>query len=410
MIRGMVLASPFRALRPTPAVAPRVASVPYDVVSTEEARVGADGEPLSFLRVTRSELELEADADPYADEVYERARRNFQSLRQRAPLLTEAEPSLYLYRMTMGEHTQTGVAAAFSVDEYEHGSIKRHEKTRRAKEDDRTRHITRLRAQTGVVLLTYRATEDIDTIVERAVQDEPLYDFVAPDGVAHRVWRTSASTRDALTVAFSRVPALYIADGHHRAASAARARAELRGQDPTTVEPCDTFLAVAFPDAQMQVMAYHRVVRDLAGHSVDAFWAELEGRFRTLTPTPTPPGAGTFSVYAAGAWRSFELEPANGDGSPVEALDAERLSRQVLAPLLGIDDLRTDTRVDFVGGIRGVPELERRVDSGEASAAFALHPVSIAELLAVADAGQIMPPKSTWFEPKLRDGLLIREI
>ncbi|MFN7940010.1 MAG: DUF1015 family protein [Thermoanaerobaculia bacterium] len=407
--------APFRALRPDPAVAPRVSSVPYDVVSTEEARALAAGDPLSFLHVTRSEIDLPAAVSPYSDEAYALARANLEALRSRAPLVVEDAPALYLYRQRMGEHVQTGVAGTFSVEEYERDAIKKHEKTRRDKEDDRTRHILELRAQTGVVFLTYRARPQIDRRVARAVAAPPLYRFTSADGVEHTVWRLQEEDRDALVADFAALPALYIADGHHRAASAWRARNEIaagRALRPPGPGAGDsgTFLAVAFPHDQARILPYHRVVADLHGRSAAELRAELAARFRTVDGPQPPARQGEVGVYLGGIWSTIVL-PAPADGeSPVAGLDCNRLEQQVLAPLLGIGDLRTDKRIDFVGGIRGTAELERRVDSGRAAVAFALHPVTVEDLFRVADAGEIMPPKSTWFEPKLRDGLLIHEI
>jgi len=410
----MARLTPFRALRPSPAVAARVSSVPYDVVSTAEARAAAEGEPLSFLRVTRSEIELADGADPYAAEVYDRARANLGRLKADDVLATDAEPSLYVYRLTMGGHVQTGVAGCFSVDEYDRDRIKKHEKTRRDKEDDRTRHIVTLRAQTGVVFLTYRASQAIDGAVARVTAGAPLYDFTSADGVGHALWRAREAELEALVAGFAALPDLYIADGHHRAASAARARAELvagRAAHPPAPGAGDpaTFLAVAFPDDQVQILPYHRVVKDLAGRDATALLAELEHRFRFVEDAAQPTAPGRVSVYLGARWRTFELQAVAGD-SPIARLDCQRLQDQVLAPLLSIGDPRTDQRIDFVGGIRGTAELERRVDSGRAAIAFAMFPVTVAELFAVADAGEIMPPKSTWFEPKLRDGLLVHEI
>ncbi|MGE0639038.1 MAG: DUF1015 domain-containing protein [Thermoanaerobaculia bacterium] len=406
----MAKLTPIRATRPEAARALDTSSVPYDVVSTEEARALAAGNPLSFLHVTRSEIDLPADTDPYSDQVYELARENFARLRREAPLVADVEPSLYLYRLRMGEHVQTGVAGAWSLDEYDHDRIKKHEKTRRDKEDDRTRHITTLRAQTGIVFLTYRASNTVDGIVARASRETPLYDFVSADGVAHTMWRVDDEARDRLVAAFAAVPDLYIADGHHRAASAARASQALT--DPSTVANAGdrrTFLAVAFPDHQMNVLPYHRAVRDLNGRDPGTFLAELGSRFESVQGPPQPVEAGRFSVYVAGRWSTFLLPPV-AEASPIARLDCARLQESVLAPLLGIGDPRTDKRIDFIGGIRGTTELERRVDSGEAAVAFALFPVSVEDLFAVSDAGEIMPPKSTWFEPKLRDGLLVHEI
>jgi uncharacterized protein (DUF1015 family) len=411
----MAAITPFRALRPDAAVAPRVSSVPYDVVSTDEARTLAEGEPLSFLRVTRAELELAAEVDPYSEGVYQQARVNLERLKREAPLVTDPEPSLYVYRLQMGDHVQTGVAGAFSLDDYEHDRIKKHERTRRVKEDDRTRHIVTLRAQTGIVFLTYRASGAIDDAVRRITAAAPLYDFVATDGVVHHVWKASDAERDALVDAFGPVPDLYIADGHHRAASAWRAMGEIRGGGaahppaPGAGDP-GTFLAVAFPHDQVRILPYHRVIRDLGDRNPMQFLAELERRFRFVEAPPQPERPGCVGFYLGDRWRTLVLEPAPADASTAERLDCEQLSRQVLAPLVSIGDLRNDERVDFVGGIRGTAELERLVDAGRAAAAFALHPVAIEDLFAVSDAGEVMPPKSTWFEPKLRDGLLVQEI
>jgi uncharacterized protein (DUF1015 family) len=410
----MAQLSAFRALRPAPAAAARVSSVPYDVVSTAEARAQAEGNPLSFLRVTRAELELPDGADPYDGEVYRRAARNLDLLKRAAPLEVERAPALYLYRLRMGPHVQTGVAGCWSLDEYDAGTIKKHEKTRRDKEDDRTRHIAALRAQTGVVFLTYRAAPAVDAIVARGEAAPPLYDFVAADGVAHTVWRLESAERDALAAAFGGVGELYIADGHHRAASAARAREALRAgraeRPPAeSAGSPDTFLAVAFPHDQTRILPYHRLVRDLAGRSPEALAEELERRFGLAEGPAQPAARGTVGVRLGGRWRSLRL-PEAAAASPIARLDCQVLQESVLGPLLGIGDPRTDKRIDFVGGIRGTDELERRVASGAAAIAFAMFPVGVEDLFAVADAGEVMPPKSTWFEPKLRDGLLVHEI
>ena len=406
----MATIHPFRALRPVPASAAAVSSVPYDVVSTEEARALARNKPLSFLRVTRSEIDLPPDADPYAARVYQRARENFAKLRDTAPLVTEDTPSLYFYRLRMGSHEQTGLTACFSVDEYERDVIKKHERTRRDKEDDRTRHIVELRAQTGVVFLTYKASGDVDAIASRVTAREPLYDFTAEDGVQHTVWRTGAEDVPALVTAFAKIPALYIADGHHRAASAARAREELRGRPGGTPE-AGTFIAVAFPDNQVQILPYNRTVKDLPGRSAAKFLKGLRERFPVADGTPVPRRKGEVSMYLEGRWYSIDLSSAaRDDGSRTNGLDVAVLQRHVLEPLLNVGDVRTDKRIDFVGGARGTKALEQAVDSGKAAVAFSMHPVTVDELIAVSDAGGIMPPKSTWFEPKLRDGLLIHVI
>jgi uncharacterized protein (DUF1015 family) len=410
----MAKLTPFRALRPAPPAAPQVSSVPYDVVNTDEARELAAGNPLSFLHVTRPEIDLPAATDPHSKEVYDLARWNLETLRQAAPLEVESEPALYLYRLKMGNHVQTGVAGTFSVDEYENDRIKRHEKTRRDKEDDRTHHMCALRAQTGKVFLTYKASARVDRIAAKVVTEAPLFDFTAADGVEHTLWRAAPGDRDALVAAFGEIPELYIADGHHRAASAARTRAELAsGKSPYSANPHagspDNFLAVAFPEDQVQVLPYHRLVKDLNGKTADTFLAELQKTFSFVDGPPQPAQKGNVGLYLAGTWRTFVL-PSLTEASPLASLDCNVLQEKVLTPMLGVGDPRSDQRIDFVGGIRGTQELERRVDSGAAAVAFAMYPVSVADLYAVSDAGEIMPPKSTWFEPKLRDGLLVHEI
>jgi uncharacterized protein (DUF1015 family) len=398
---------PFRALRPRPEAAAAVAAVPYDVVSTEEARALAAGNPLSFLHVSRAEIDLPAGTDPHADVVYETAAANFAKLRREAPLVEEAGPSLYLYRLRMGEHEQIGVAGCFSIDEYDHDVIRRHERTRKDKEDDRTRHLLTLKAQTGPVFLTYPAVDEIDALVARVAATPPLFDFAAADGVRHSLWRLDAAGREQVVGAFGRIPSLYIADGHHRAASAARARQEVRAAAaPGEAVEADTFLAVAFPDDQMQVLPYHRLVKDLAGQSPAELLAALARQVEVRPGSDQPGGPGEVAMYLDGRWYALGLPEAPAGTPPAEALDVARLQVQVLGPLLGIGDPRTDTRIDFVGGIRGPAALVERVDGGAAAVAFAMHPVSVADLMTIADAGGIMPPKSTWFEPKLRDGLL----
>ena len=406
----MATIHPFRALRPAPAGAAAVSSVPYDVVSTDEARELARNNLLSFLRVTRAEIDLPPDADPYAARVYQRARENFQKLRDIAPLIVEDSPSLYLYRLRMGAHEQTGVAGCFSVDEYERDVIRKHERTRRDKEDDRTRHMVELRAQTGVVFLTYRAQPDVGEVTRRAATDAPLYDFTAADGVQHTVWRVGASDTQALVDAFRRIPTLYIADGHHRAASAARAREELRGRPGGTPE-AGTFIAVAFPDDEVQILPYNRTVKDLPNRSSSKFLKGLRDRFPVTENGDVPRRKGEVAMYFEGKWYSVDLNGTRPeDGSPASSLDVAILQRQILEPLLNVGDPRTDKRIDFVGGARGTAALKGAVDSGKAAVAFSMHPVSVDDLMAISDTGGIMPPKSTWFEPKLRDGLLIHVI
>ncbi|CAN5601286.1 DUF1015 family protein [soil metagenome] len=406
----MASVHPFRALRPVPGKAADVSSAPYDVVSTDEARQLAAGNPLSFLRVTRSEIDLPPGADPYSPEVYARARQNLQALREDAPLVTDDDPALYLYRLRMGTHEQIGLAGCFSVDEYDSDAIKKHERTRRDKEDDRTRHIIETRAQTGVVFLTYRASADVDRLAQQVVTGAPLFDFTADDGVQHTIWMTSRhATRDLVDV-FARIPALYIADGHHRAASAARARAEMRTIQGGPWE-ADRFIAVAFPHNQVQILPYNRVVKDLAGRAPGDFISALRERFPVADGPVREGRKGQVGLYLAGRWYSIDLSGATPeDDSRASSLDVALLQRHVLEQLLGIGDIRSDRRIDFIGGARGTRALEQAVDSGDAAVAFAMFPVTVDDLMAISDSGGIMPPKSTWFEPKLRDGLLIHTL
>jgi uncharacterized protein (DUF1015 family) len=402
----------FRALRPPAEQVKQVASVPYDVVSTSEARSLAAENPLSFLHVSRPEIDLPDATDPYSDQVYRKALDNYDRLTKECPLETEELPSIYLYRQIMGEHEQIGVVACCSVDEYDQDTIRKHERTRRDKEDDRTRHMLVLRAQTGPVFLTYRASRDIDTMVMETTMANAIFDFIADDGIEHTVWRVPDPVR--FVQAFREVPYLYIADGHHRAASAARARTELREQSfgHTGDEEYNFFLAVMFPDDQLQILAYNRVVRDLNGLSQQQFLEAVRKNFEVAEGgSATPESRGKWSMYLDGRW--YTLSPAAGSSAPqgtVAALDVSVLQERLLDPILGIKDVRTDKRIDFIGGIRGAKELEELVDAGKAAVAFSLYPTTIEELLRVSDAGEIMPPKSTWFEPKLRDGLMVHTI
>jgi len=405
---------PFRALRPKPDAAAGIAAVPYDVVSTDEARAMADGNPRSFLRVSRAELELPEGTDPYSSAVYDRAVQNFSALKQ-SSLVVEDEPSLYLYQLRMGGHTQTGLAACFSLDEYDRDVIKKHERTRRDKEDDRTRHMIALGAQTGPVFLTYRAQAEVNDIARRAMSGAPLLDVEAVDGVRHTIWRVAGADRDALVAAFARIPSLYIADGHHRAASAARARDEMRrrGLPGTSLgdgADASTFLAVAFPHDEVQILPYNRVVKDLGGLSPDDFLKALRDRFDVAAGPSSPEKRREIAMYFQGRWHTLRPRVSPDRSDAIGSLDVSVLQDQLLAPILKIADVRTDKRIDFVGGKRGAGELEKLVDSGKAAVAFSLYPVSVSDLIAVSDAGAIMPPKSTWFEPKLRDGLLIHVI
>lgn len=403
---------PFKALRPPAERVAEVASVPYDVVNTEEARALAAEKPLSFLHVSRPEIDLPAATDIHSDQVYRKASDNFQKLISECPLETEDAPSIYLYRLIMGDHEQVGIVAACSVDDYDQDLIRKHERTRRDKEDDRTRHMLALKAQTGPVFLTYRANRAIDTMVMETMMANALFDFTADDGIQHTVWRVPDAVR--FVHEFREIPFLYIADGHHRAASAARARAELKKQNPghTGDEDYNFFLAVMFPDEQLRILPYNRAVRDLNGLSKGDFLEALRQRFDVNERgNPEPRRRGEWSMYLDGHWYGLKIpEGVSTPESIVDALDVSILQDRLLDPILGIKDVRTDKRIDFIGGTRGTKELERLVNEGQAAVAFSLFPTTLDDLLRVSDAGEIMPPKSTWFEPKLRDGLLIHTI
>jgi uncharacterized protein (DUF1015 family) len=397
----------FQGLRPAPELVAEVACVPYDVVNRDEAAALAAGHPRSLLHVDRAEIVLPPDTDPYSDAVYAKARENFLALQKSGALVRETEPCIYLYQQRMGSHVQTGLAAVCHIEDYERDIIKKHEKTRRDKEDDRTRLIGTLRADTGPVFLTYRDDARVDALATDATHAAPLYDFTAPDGIQHTVWRIAGGAR--FIEAFGNVPVAYVADGHHRTASAVRVGRERRAANPhhTGAEEYNWFLAVLFPASQLQILPYNRVVTDLHGLTRDAFLAEVARAF-SLKPhgTAKPTRPGEIRMLLDGAW--FDLvwqPPANSD--PISQLDVTGLQDRLLAPILGIDDPRTSKRIDFIGGIRGTEELVRLVDSEKAAVAFSMYPTTVAQLMAIADAGQIMPPKSTWFEPKLRSGLFI---
>lgn len=406
----MSIIKPFRALRPNESDLVQVASVPYDVVNVAEARQLVEGNPSSFLHVTRSEIDLPESVNVYSAEVYAKAKENLENLQKNGVLIREETPSLYVYRLTMDGRAQTSVVACCSIDEYDAGLIKKHEKTRPVKENDRTNHIITTRAQTGLIFLCYRGTKTINDLVDEILKTEPLYDFVAVDGIRHEVWRV-AQTAD-LAAAFEKVPALYVADGHHRAASAARARESFQSQNPghTGSEDYNTVIAALFPAEQLQILAYNRVVKDLNGLSDEEFLAKLETDFAVSeTANPAPETRGEFCLYLGEKWYVLKPNFPKTD-SVIENLDVSVLENRVLRPVLGIEDVRTDKRIDFVGGIRGSRELEKLVDSGDWKIAFSMYPTTVDDLLKVADANEIMPPKSTWFEPKLRDGLLIHLI
>lgn len=392
----------FAALRPDPRHAATVAAVPYDVVDTAEARALAKGNADSFLHVSRPEIDMPDGTDPSSDAAYDHAAAALKSLQNRGVMIRESKPALYVYRQIMGPHSQTGVVACLDTEDYRTNVLRRHEKTRADKEDDRTRHILHLGAHTGPVFLTYRDQAEIDRLVSATCAAAPLYDFTAPDGIKHTVWRIAGDTKP-WCAAFAKVPVAYIADGHHRAAAAARAAKE-RGGDYRW------FLGVIFPASQLHILPYNRLLKDLNGLSSDAFLAAVKKVF-AVKPAADGGAAAPEScrMYLGGAWYDLSWKvPAGAD--PVSALDVSVLQDRLLAPVLGIDDPRTSKRISFMGGIRGLDALKAKVDSGENAVAFSMFPVTVEQMMAIADAGAIMPPKSTWFEPKLRSGLFVHPI
>jgi uncharacterized protein (DUF1015 family) len=406
----VAIIKPFRALRPMPAKAAAIAAVPYDVVSAEEARALAGANPLSFLRVSRPEIEMPEGVNVYADEVYAKAAANFDRLIAQAPLVIEDEPSFYLYRLVMAGREQTGLVACCSVDEYDNDMIRKHERTRKDKEDDRTRHMLAISAQTGPVFLTHRPSAAVRELALKITATEPLFDFIAQDEIAHTIWRAPEEMNWPLIEAFGQIPALYIADGHHRAKSASRARETLRSQNSnhTGHEEYNFFQCVIFPSDELHILPYNRVAKDLNHYSPEDFLKEVAAEFE-ITPDadPRPPKRNRFSMYLNGRWYGLKLKGEVTKRIKVaDRLDVSVLQNELLTPILGIQDVRTDKRIEFVGGVRGTQELERLVNSGRFAVAFSLYPTTLDELMEISDAGEIMPPKSTWFEPKLRDGLL----
>lgn len=403
----MLRLKPFRGLRPAPELVSEVACVPYDVVDASEAAELARGHPNTLLNVDRAEITLPPGTDPYSDVVYAKARENFLRLQETGALIREPEPVIYLYQQTMGSHVQTGIAAVCRIEDYEIDVIKKHEKTRKDKEDDRTRLIGTLSADTGPVFLTYRDAPTIDSEVADITKSAPLYDFTAPDGIQHTVWRVASDA--SLVRAFLDVSVAYVADGHHRTASACRVGRERRLANPdhTGDEDYNWFLAVLFPASQLQILPYNRAVKDLNGLDREGFLDRVSQAF-TLShdASPLPDKTGDIRMYFEGAWLGLRWHPGTG-ADPISRLDVSALQDRLLAPILGIDDPRTSKRIDFIGGIRGTSELITLVDSGAAAVAFSMYPTTVEQLMAIADAGQIMPPKSTWFEPKLRSGLFI---
>jgi len=410
----MAIIRPFKAFRPNEKVAHLVASVPYDVVNREEAAELAKGNPLSFLRVTRSEIEMKKDVNVYSHDVYQKAKENWEWLKNNAPLKQDNEPHFYVYQLTMWNHSQVGIAATFSVDDYDNDVIKKHEKTRKVKEDDRTNHIIKTEAQTGLVFLTYKPVVEVDKVISETVKETaPIYDFTSSDGIKHQVWILPNNYADIFVNQIGKVKNLYIADGHHRAASASRARKvkkDLNGNH-TGDEEYNYFLGVLFPADQLKILPYNRAVLDLKMKK-NEFMKKVGKNFSVEeTNLPTPPSKRTIAMYIDKKW--YLLKPNNNVEPGVavgDNLDVSILQNYLLNPVIGIGDLRTDTNIDFVGGIRGTEELEKLVDSGKAAVAFSMFLVSVNDLINISDAGETMPPKSTWFEPKLRDGLLVHVI
>jgi uncharacterized protein (DUF1015 family) len=402
---------PFRGLRPKPELAAQVASPPYDVLNSEEARKMAEGNELSFLHVVKPEIDLDPGIDLYDDRVYEKGAENFKKLRESGAMIQDPKPCFYLYQQRWKDHVQTGLVAGASIDEYENDLIKKHELTRPDKEADRIRHIDTLNAQAGPVFLTYKARDEITALLERAKPEVPTYDFTADDGVGHTFWVVERDEDiKAIQQAFGEVDRLYVADGHHRSASATAVRKKRQAANPghTGEEEYNYFLTVIFPHDEMKILAYNRVVQDLAGLDNETFLKKLAKWF-THRPTdePEPPAPHSFGLYHGQKW--YRMDPKAGSfdpTDPVRNLDVSILQENLLSPVLGIEDPRKDKRIDFVGGIRGTGELERRCREGWALA-VAMYPTTIDQLMSVADAGLIMPPKSTWFEPKLRSGLVV---
>ena len=405
----MAIIKPFRALRPQPQLAKQVASLPYDVLNSAEAKIAAQGNSHTFLHITKSEIDLSDKIDIHSAEVYAQAKDNLDAFIKRDVLFRESKPCYYIYQLIMNGRSQTGLVCVSSVDDYENDLIKKHEFTRPEKEQDRINHIKTTGAQTGNVFLAYRNHAAVDTIINNWKQAKsPVYDFIAEDGIQHSIWIVSDSDIvDSITAVFEKeIPCTYIADGHHRAASAAKVRKQTSGEVP---EGANYFLTTLFPSNQLYIMDYNRVVKDLNGLSKTDFLAALSASFDVVSmgkQIVKPEQLHTMGLYVGGEWFLLTAKPGTYSNDPIGVLDVSVLQEKILGPILGIMDQRTDKRIDFVGGIRGLSALEQRVDSGEMAAAISLYPVTIDQLFAIADSGNVMPPKSTWFEPKLRDGLL----
>ena len=404
----------FRGIRPATGKEADIAALPYDVYNREEARKAVEGRPLSFLRIDRAETQLPEETDIYAPEVYQKAKDLLWGMVKDGDFVQDDAPCYYLYELTMNGRSQTGIVACASIDDYLNGVIKKHENTRREKEEDRVRHVDICDAQTGPIFLAYRNQETLKKLVAEVKAEAALFDFTSEDGIRHRGWKIVDTEKiSAIYEAFHQMNALYIADGHHRAASAVRVGVKRREEHPgyTGEEEFNYFLSVIFPDDELMIMDYNRVIRDLNGRTPEAFLEEMKKVFdvETLEKAEHPKKKGQVTLFLADQWYLLTLKPEFANSDPVEGLDVSILQKQILEPVLGIQDPKTDKRIDFVGGIRGLSELERRVHT-DMQAAFAMYPTSIGELFAVADAGLLMPPKSTWFEPKLRSGLFIHAL
>ena len=415
----MSIVKPFRGLRPDKKIADRLSCLPYDVMNSKEAAQMAEGNPCSFLHITRAEIDLDENIDPHSKAVYDKSIENFKKFQDEKYLVKDPKPKFYIYAQTMDGRTQYGIAGAAFCEDYQNGIIKKHELTRPDKEDDRMVHIKTINANAEPVFLSYRAVPEIDAIVSGIVNSQkPEYDFTSNDGFGHKFWVIdSDETNKKIEKLFAeKVPALYVADGHHRTAAAARVGLEKKAQNPNHKgdEEYNYFLAVIFPDNQLKIMDYDRVIKDLNGLSDEEFLEKLSKSFEISdkgNEVYAPKKLHEFSMYLSGKWYKLSAKEGTFENSdPIGVLDVTILTKQVLEPLLDIKDLRTSKRIDFVGGIRGLKELKRRVDSGEMKCAFALYPVSMSQLLNIADTGNIMPPKTTWFEPKLRSGLVIHTL
>lgn len=411
----MAVIRQFKAIRPTPEMAEKVAALPYDVVNSEEAAEMVIGNPYSFLHVDKAEIDLPAGTDIYSPEVYEKAKSNLEKMITDGVLVQDEKPMLYVYELTMDGRSQTGLVACTSIDEYMQGIIKKHELTREDKEQDRIRHVDICNANTGPIFLAYRTVDEISEIVDNVKKNAPVYDFTAEDGITHRAWIIDdEETINRLVKLFKDVPNLYIADGHHRNASAAKVGLKRRNENPnyTGDEEFNYYLAVIFPSDQLKILDYNRVVKDLNGLSEEEFIKKLSEKFDIVETEgrAKPDKAYDFGMYMDGKWYMLTAKDEIRSKDAVKGLDVSILQDNVLIPILGIGDIRTDKRIDFVGGIRGLGELEKRVDSGEMKVAFEMYPTSIEQLMTIADENKIMPPKSTWFEPKLRSGLFIHSL